>query len=67
MLHPILKQLTMENGRAFRNSVSYHHSPFGLLGARAELIDSTSFITFYVNKEHCVNCYFDQIDFLFST
>ena len=61
---PYLK--TTHNGewKGFRNSVSYHHSPFGLLGARAELIDSTSLITFYVNKEHCVNCYFDQIDFL---
>ena len=61
---PYLK--TTHNGKwkGFRNSVSYHQSPFGLLGARAELIDSISLITFYVNKEHCVNCYFDQIDFL---
>ena len=27
-------------------------------------MDSASLITFYVNKEHCVNCFFDQIDFL---
>ena len=61
---PYLKTTHSGEWNGFRNSVSYHDSPFGLLGARAELVDSTSLITFYVNKEHCVNCFFDQIDFL---
>ena len=61
---PYLKTTHSGEWNGFRNSVSYHDSPFGLLGARAELMDSASLITFYVNKEHCVNCFFDQIDFL---
>ena len=61
---PYLKTTHSGEWSGFRNSVSYHDSPFGVLGARAELIDSTSLITFYVNKEHCLNCYFDQIDIL---
>lgn len=61
---PYFKTTHTGEWKGFRNSVSYHESPFGLLGARAELMDSLSSITFYINKEHCSNCHFDQIDFL---
>ncbi|MEC9159420.1 MAG: GDSL-type esterase/lipase family protein [Bacteroidota bacterium] len=61
---PYLKTKHDGNWKGYRNSVSYHEAPFGLLGARAELIDSVSTISFYVNKEHCTNCHFNRIDFL---
>lgn len=49
-----------------RNSVSFHTPPFGLLGARATFIDSISIINFWVNKEHCTDCVFDQLDVFYS-
>ena len=50
----------------FRNSVNYHRGPFGLTGARAELLDDSSIINIWYN--HPKNSYnsFQEIDLFFE-
>ncbi len=48
--------------KGYRNSVSSHQPPFGLMGARGEFSDSSSKLSLWVNKEHCTDCYFDQLE-----
>ena len=59
---PYLKTNHIGNWKGSRNSVSNHSPPFGLMGARALLLDSISTIDFWVNKEHCSDCFFDEIE-----
>ena len=52
--------------KGHRNSVSSHQPPFGLMGARAVFLDSSSRLNLWVNKEHCTDCYFDQLEVFYS-
>ena len=63
---PYLKTSHIGKWKGYRNSVSSHTSPFGLLGARAVLLDSISKINFWVNKNHCTNCFYDQVDVFYN-
>lgn len=60
-----LKTSHTGNWKGYRNSVSSHQSPFGLMGARGELSDSSSTLSLWVNKEHCTDCYFDQLEIFY--
>ena len=60
-----LKTSHTGNWKGYRNSVSSHQSPFGLMGARGELSDSSSTLSLWVNKEHCTECYFDQLEIFY--
>ena len=62
---PYLKTNYSGSWKGFRNSVNNHSSPFGLLGARALLLDSISKIDMWINRQHCQDCYFDEIEFLY--
>ncbi len=62
---PYLKTNYSGNWKGFRNSVNKHTSPFGLLGARALLLDSSSKLDIWINRQHCEDCYFDEIEFLY--
>jgi lysophospholipase L1-like esterase len=63
---PYLKTNHSGTWRGFRNSVSKHNTPFGLLGARATLLDSTSTIHFWINRDHCSDCFFDELEFFYK-
>tara|TARA_B100001287_G_scaffold276658_1_gene288512 strand:- start:18032 stop:19258 length:1227 start_codon:yes stop_codon:yes gene_type:complete len=62
---PYLKTNHSGNWEGFRNSVNNHTSPFGLLGARALLVDSSSMINVWTNRQHCEDCYFDEIEIIY--
>ena len=62
---PYLKTNHSGRWKGFRNSVNKHSPPFGLLGARALLLDSISKLDMWINRQHCEDCYFDEIEFIY--
>ena len=63
---PIITSSHSGKWKGYRNSVNYHNGPFGLLGARAELLDSSSTINiWYKNPRNQFNS-FQEIDLFFE-
>ena len=60
--------MSSHNGRwkGYRNSVNHHHGPFGLMGARADLIDSVSNINIWNKKPLSKYDSFNSIDVFFK-
>jgi len=60
--------ISSHNGqwKGYRNSVNHHHGPFGLMGARADLLDSSSNINIW--NENNLNKYdsFNSINIFFK-
>ena len=59
---PYLKTENTGQWKGSRNAVRKHRPPFGLMGARADLLDSMAEIQIWENPNHCKDCVFDQID-----
>ncbi len=52
--------------KGYRNSVNYHQGPFGLLGARAELLDTASIINVWFKNQRNQFDSFQEIDLFFE-
>ncbi len=60
--------MSSHNGRwkGYRNSVNHHHGPFGLMGARADLLDSVSNINIWHKNPISDYDSFNSIDIFFT-
>ena len=63
---PIVLSSHSGKWEGYRNSVNYHQGPFGLLGARAELLDTSSVINIWFKNPRNQFDSFQEIDLFFE-
>ena len=63
---PVIMSNHTGKWKGYRNSVNHHHGPFGLMGARAELIDTLSNINIWHKNPLSNYDYFNSIDVFFT-
>ena len=63
---PIILSSHSGKWEGYRNSVNYHQGPFGLLGARAELLDTSSVINIWFKNPRNQFDSFQEIDLFFE-
>ena len=63
---PVISSSHTGKWKGYRNSVNNHQGPFGLLGARAELLDTTSIINVWFKKQRNQFDSFQEIDLFFE-
>ncbi len=62
---PVISSSSTGTWKGYRNSVNNHQGPFGLLGARAELLDTASIINVWFKKQRNQFDSFQEIDLFF--
>ena len=63
---PVITSSHTGTWKGYRNSVNNHQGPFGLLGARAELLDTASIINVWFKKQRNQFDSFQEIDLFFE-
>ena len=63
---PVISSSHTGKWKGYRNSVNNHQGPFGLLGARAELLDTASIINVWFKKQRNQFDSFQEIDLFFE-
>ena len=63
---PVIMSSHTGRWKGYRNSVNHHHGPFGLMGARAELLDTLSNINIWHKNPSSKYDSFNSIDVFFT-
>ena len=63
---PVIMSSHTGRWKGYRNSVNHHHGPFGLMGARAELLDTLSNINIWHKNPLSNYDSFNSIDVFFT-